>query len=299
MSPPKASPSKTLGWEQPAGDSGASASGPETDHGLLDELLIPRVTGASAGERAATRWRSSAESGRGRLPTDFASSSALGHSAFVPPASEFHWHSAGPSAVHAHVTQPIVRRLDAAQAQRVLDIGCGNGWFAAGLVRCGFDAVGVDVSESGIEVARNNHPEVDYRRLDLMQVLPDDLRGQFDAVVAIDLLDHVLLPREVLRQALHALRPGGLLIVTIPYHGYLKNLGIALSARLEERLDPLKEHGRIRFFSRRTILALLLQCGLSNLELQMLGRVPVIARSMLVVGTAPSLSANSGLSGDA
>jgi 2-polyprenyl-3-methyl-5-hydroxy-6-metoxy-1,4-benzoquinol methylase len=114
--------------------------------------------------------------------------------------------------------------------------------------------------------------------------LDADLVGRFDAVVAVELLDHVAQPRQLLQRALTALRPGGLMLVSTPYHGYLKNLGLALSGRMDMRWQALHEHGRLKFFSRQSLMSLMAQSGLSALRYQTVGRAPLLARSMLVSG---------------
>lgn len=248
---------------------------PDTDHADLDDAL--RRT------RPPARPLHVAPADERRRPPD--GDPDAFRSSFGNLPSEFVWDSAGPSAVHTHVTRPIVVQLDRFGARTVLDVGCGNGWFAAGLARCGFDSMGVDSSESGVDIARRTFPEVAYRRVDAMLPLPPSLVGRFDAVVAIDVLDHVMLPRELIRQVATALRPGGLFVATMPYHSYLKNLGIALSARFDERWHTLRDHGRLKFYSRRTALALLADCGLERLHFETIGRIPPIARSMLVAGT--------------
>lgn len=201
--------------------------------------------------------------------------------------SEFRWNSVGPSHIHAHLTRPVVVQLDRFGAHSVLDLGCGNGWFTEALVRCGFDATGADISRSGVALATQAYPEVSFKQVDATRPLAPELRGRFDAVVAIELLDHVTLPREVLRHALAALRPGGLFVATVPFHGYFKNLGLALSARLDLRWQALQDHGRVKFYSRRTLTALTDEAGLLDMHFETIGRLPWIARSMLVAGKVP------------
>jgi 2-polyprenyl-6-hydroxyphenyl methylase/3-demethylubiquinone-9 3-methyltransferase len=202
--------------------------------------------------------------------------------------SELLWVNVGPSPVHAHLTRPVVQQLDQRNSHTVLDLGSGNGWFTEALVRCGFEATGADISLSGVNLASATYPDVHFRQLDAMQPLPADLMSRFDAVVAIELLDHVPMPRQALRHALTALRPGGLFVTTVPYHSYIKNLCLALTNRLESRWQALDDHGRVKFYSKRTLLALLAEAGFQDLHFETIGRLPLIARSMLVSGRAPS-----------
>ena len=202
-------------------------------------------------------------------------------------AMESVWEHHGPRDIHAHVARPIVLQLAAAGAYTVLDIGCGNGWFTAGLDRCGFKVTGVDHSERDLRIAREHHPDLDFVRHDVTDPLVADLTGKFDAVVAIDLIDHLPLPRRLIETGLQALKPGGILILTSPFHGYVKNLALALTDRFDTRWDALTDHSRIKFFSRSTLLSLCAEFDLHGLHFETIGRVPMFARAMLVSGRAP------------
>ena len=193
----------------------------------------------------------------------------------------------GSRSIHAHVMRPIVEQLAKAGAHTVLDLGCGNGWFTQSLVRCGFEVLGVDHNEAVLRQAQVQRPSVRFEVMDVMQALPPGLSERFDAVVAIDLIDHVILPRRMIETALAALKPGGLLVVTCAYYGYAKNLALALAGRFDARWDPLLDDGRVKFFSRATLTQLLSEFELQDLHFQTVGRIPMFARSMLVAGRSP------------
>lgn len=193
----------------------------------------------------------------------------------------------GSRRIHAHVTRPIVEQLTQAGAHTVLDLGCGNGWFTQSLQRCGFDVLGVDHDEALVRQAQQQRPAVRFQRMDALQGASPDLSERFDAVVAIDLIDHVPLPRRAVATAAAALKPGGLLVMTCAYHGYTKNLALALAGRFDARWDPLQDDGRLKFFSRATLGALMLEFEWQTLRFQTIGRMPMVARSMLVMAVKP------------
>ncbi len=193
----------------------------------------------------------------------------------------------GPRSIHAHVTRPIVEQLAKAGAHTVLDLGCGNGWFTQALVRCGFEVLGVDHNEAVLRQAQAQRPSVRFEVMDVMQALPPGLSERFDAVVAIDLIDHVILPRRMVETALAALKPGGLLVVTCAYYGYAKNLALALAGRFDTRWDPLLDDGRVKFFSRANLTQLISEFELQDMHFQTVGRIPMFARSMLVAARSP------------
>lgn len=194
----------------------------------------------------------------------------------------------GPRSIHAHVTRPIVEQLAKAGAHTVLDLGCGNGWFTQSLVRCGFEVLGVDHNEAVLGQAQQQRPSIRFQSMDVLRGLPPGLSERFDAVVAIDLIDHVSRPRRMIETALAALKPGGLLVVTCAYYGYAKNLALALAGRFDSRWDPLLDEGRLKFFSQATLVALLSEFELQDLHFQTVGRIPMFARSMLVAARKPA-----------
>ena len=198
------------------------------------------------------------------------------------------WPLHGPRSIHAHLTRPIVQQLVKAKAHSVLDLGCGNGWFSGALDRCGFEVTGVDHSAAGLHEARQLYPTVRFQHMDATQPPDATMTLGFDAVVAIDLIDHVAQPRRLIETAIATLKPGGLLLMASPFHGYAKNLALALTDRFDLRWDALLDHGRVKFFSRATLVSLVSEFDLRELHFETVGRIPMFARSMLVAALTPS-----------
>jgi 2-polyprenyl-6-hydroxyphenyl methylase / 3-demethylubiquinone-9 3-methyltransferase len=93
---------------------------------------------------------------------------------------------------------------------RVLDIGCGAGFLTNELARRRFQVTGLDASETTIEVARRHDATrtVEYRVGDAYNL--EFSAGTFDVVCAMDFLEHVDNPMQVVREASRVLKPGGL-----------------------------------------------------------------------------------------
>ncbi len=70
-------------------------------------------------------------------------------------------------------------------------------------------------------------------------------------------------------------------ILTTPYHGYLKNLTIALANKMDYHLSALWEGGHIKFWSRRTLAILLREAGSHHLVFTGAGRIPYLWRHMV------------------
>jgi 2-polyprenyl-6-hydroxyphenyl methylase/3-demethylubiquinone-9 3-methyltransferase len=169
-----------------------------------------------------------------------------------------------------------------AAGSQVLDAGCGNGFFAKRLRENGFDVVGMDLDESGIIHARRLCPDTRF----LVASVYDDLRAltgrQFDAVVCLEVIEHLYDPRLFVSRVHDCLRRGGMFILSTPYHGYLKNLLIALADKFDAHVTALWDGGHIKFWSRRTLTALLQEKGFRAERFLGAGRLPYLWKSMIV-----------------
>ncbi len=102
-------------------------------------------------------------------------------------------------------------------------------------------------------------------------------------LVSLEVVEHVYAPRDYARCVFDLLEPGGYALISTPYHGYLKNLAMALTGKLDAHFTALWDHGHIKFWSRSTITQLLSESGLRVDRIDRVGRVPQLAKSMLVV----------------
>lgn len=172
---------------------------------------------------------------------------------------------------------------------RVLDIGCGNGYIAGLFAAKGCTVVGIDPSESGIDAARKGHPdsrfEVDVATPDLVERLGET---PFDLVVSAEVAEHVYDADEWARSCFNALKPGGRLVLTTPYHGYLKNLAIAALDKWDAHHTSLEAGNHIKFWSRATMTTLLTRNGFRVGGFRGAGRLPFLWKSMVMAADRPA-----------
>lgn len=160
---------------------------------------------------------------------------------------------------------------------RVLDLGCGAGAFTAALAAAGARPVGADVAEAAVRRAREREPGLDFRLVPTDGPLPF-ADAEFDAVWASEVIEHVADTGGWLSEVRRVLRPGGLLLLTTPYHGRLKGALLAL-ARFELHFDP--RGGHLRYYTRRSLSELLEDFGFVDVGLTTAGGPPLLRRTLL------------------
>jgi SAM-dependent methyltransferase len=98
-------------------------------------------------------------------------------------------------------------------AGRVLDVGCGPGFFLDAAVAMGYDARGLDPSAHAVALARVRHGDRVMLGVLESAALPP---ASFDLIAASDAFEHVYAPLRFLAAAHRLLKPDGLLVITTP-----------------------------------------------------------------------------------
>lgn len=194
---------------------------------------------------------------------------------------------------HAYLL-PTVRQILAqvkqarksAEPPSLFDLGCGNGSVAALLSGDGWKVTGVDPSSEGIAQARKAYPHLKLEQGSAYSDLVASY-GRFPVVLSLEVVEHVYAPRDYARTLFDLVEPGGHAILSTPYHGYLKNLALAVTGKMDAHFTALWDHGHIKFWSISTLTVLLTEAGFKNIRFHRVGRIPVLAKSMIAVADKP------------
>lgn len=100
---------------------------------------------------------------------------------------------------------------------RVLDVGCGAGLLSEALAREGAQVTAIDLAPDLIKIAKlhrlESGVEVEYR-LTPVETLADELPASFDAIVCMEMLEHVPDPGAIIAACAALLKPGGRLFLS-------------------------------------------------------------------------------------
>ena len=202
---------------------------------------------------------------------------------------DFGWTDNAPHSVRYLHGRVLDACMPLDSTSRVLDLGCGNGHLLAMLREKGAGPlVGVDIAPDGVDRARKRCPDARIECVlagtDLLQELREEA---FDLVVSTEVVEHVFDPDAWAATCYAAVRTGGRLVCSTPYHAYAKNLALCLLNRWDRHHQPLKLGGHIKFFSTDTLASLLARHGFEDIRFSGAGRVPYLWKSMIATARRP------------
>jgi 2-polyprenyl-6-hydroxyphenyl methylase/3-demethylubiquinone-9 3-methyltransferase len=182
---------------------------------------------------------------------------------------------------HDYLLPVLERLLNEIRPAKIFDLGCGNGSVANQLCRL-YEVEGIDASEDAVRVANEHFPHI---RIELGSAY-DDLAakfGQYPVVISLEVVEHLYSPRLFARTIYNLVQPGGAALISTPYHGYFKNLALALTGKLDQHFTALWDDGHIKFWSERTLTALMREAGFESIRFVRAGRISPLAMSMIAV----------------
>ena len=179
----------------------------------------------------------------------------------------------------------ILQILKNLPVRRVMDLGCGNGALCASLSASSYEVVGVEYDAKGVELSKKTYPCIPFYCFGVQDDPQQLLRQEkpFDAVISTEVIEHLYSPHLLPGFAAAVLPADGYLIISTPYHGYLKNLALSLFGAWDFHHTALWHGGHIKFWSRRSLTTLLAQNGFEVVKFSGVGRLPFLWKSMILV----------------
>jgi len=168
---------------------------------------------------------------------------------------------------------------DQRQGNKILDIGCQDGYVCSQLYEFGWDPYGVDIIKESLELAQNKYPSINFQWANCEKSIPFE-DNFFDIVWAGDVIEHIHFTDIFVNEVNRVLKKGGLFVLTTPMHNPIKLLLIAIH-NFEEHFDP--EFSHLRFYSVKSLKSVLERRGLILQSVQYLGRFRPIAKIIFAI----------------
>lgn len=151
---------------------------------------------------------------------------------------------------------------------RILDIGCGGGLLSEPMARLGADVVGADAGEENLPVARL-HAEQSGLNIDYRNTTAEDMAAageEFDAVLNMEVIEHVADPLAFLTACQELLKPGGLHICSTLNRNAKSYAAVILGAEYIMKWLPKGTHDWSKFITPDELYELLTHVGLQPVD---------------------------------
>jgi 2-polyprenyl-3-methyl-5-hydroxy-6-metoxy-1,4-benzoquinol methylase len=154
----------------------------------------------------------------------------------------------------------ILRWLGDGHGRRLLDVGAADGLLSRHLTTRGWKVTALEADAAAAAAAEPHCERVIVADLD---VAVPALDPAFDAIVCGDVLEHLAHPAPALRSLGLALAPGGVVVVSVPNVAHLWMRLSLLAGRFDYAERGILDRTHLRFFTERSLRALLAQAGLT------------------------------------
>jgi SAM-dependent methyltransferase len=152
------------------------------------------------------------------------------------------------------------KHLGAARREAsLLEVGCGSGVLLQEAMNRGWRVDGLELSAELAAVARKNNPEATITTGNIENQEPNGIF--YDAIISLDVLEHVHSPMTMIENCRELLKPGGLLMLQTPN---TRSLRCRTQGAKWEMLDP-EQH--LNLFSPDALRVLLTTVGFDILEM--------------------------------
>src|SRR3989344_8984390 len=163
----------------------------------------------------------------------------------------------------------------------LVDFGCGKGDILGEIIKINpnLKCIGLDVSSEALQKAKAILSQVDFKKIEDGGSFPVD-SSSIDFVFSSEVMEHVYDTENAFKEISRILKPRGKFLITVAYHGFIKNLLITIF-NFDQHFDPIGPH--IRFFSKKTLKRELERVELTIVHCGYYGRFWPIPNSIFIL----------------
>jgi len=143
------------------------------------------------------------------------------------------------------------------KTNKILDVGCGRGWFLQEAKKRGWNVYGTEYSEEAIKICKSNGLEMNVGKLESNTFSNEE----FDIITSFEVIEHINNPLEETSYIFNFLRKGGLFYLTTP------NFNCYLRFYLKEDYNIIGYPEHLTYYTKRTLKKLLSQQGFKAVKI--------------------------------
>lgn len=177
--------------------------------------------------------------------------------------------------LHDQIAHKIQAEIPA--GGKILDFGAGEGALSARLADLGYKVVAADKDEKGFKCAQAVFSHVDFDSPDEIDRFVARYEGQFDAVLGVEVIEHVQDQWRYVRQLLRMSKPGGLILITTPnITSWVSRLLFFFTGRFNQFGDDDLSYGHISPISPWELELILNRSGAVDVNIVPAGTLPPV-----------------------
>lgn len=177
--------------------------------------------------------------------------------------------------LHAQIAEKIQSSVPAGCS--VLDLGAGEGAMTARLVDMGYQVTAADKDKDNFKSVVGDFSQIDFDRPDEVAQFVKDHEGNFDAVLGIEVIEHVKDQWQYVRQLIQMAKPGGYILITTPNTtSWLSRLIFFVTGRFHQFSDVDLTYGHINPISSWELKLILHELGAKEIQISGAGTLPAV-----------------------
>lgn len=177
--------------------------------------------------------------------------------------------------MHEKIAETLVKEIK--PGANILDLGSGQGALSQRLVDLGYNVISVDKDENNFKCRGAQFVKVNFDKLQEVESFVTKYENYFDAVIGIEVIEHVENQWEYIRTLYKMCKPGGCVIISTPnVTSWLSRLNFVLNGKFHQFGDADLEYGHISPLTSWEFELILKRTGFKNIKLTGIGTLPPI-----------------------
>ncbi len=177
--------------------------------------------------------------------------------------------------LHTQIAEEVQAKLE--PNARILDLGAGEGALSSRLSDLGFNVIAVDKDKSSFKCKKSEFYQIDFDKPDELNNFVNKYENYFDAVLGIEVIEHVQDQWQYVRQLMKMVKSGGIILITTPNTtSWLSRVIYFISGRFHQFSDADLSYGHINPISAWELDLILCQSGAGDVRITSAGTLPIL-----------------------